>query len=75
MGKKRGFPWWLSSKESACQCRRHGFVVRLGRIPHDVKQLSLCTTAIEPVLQSLETSTTEALVPWSLCSATRDPLQ
>jgi len=19
-----GLPWWLSSKESACQCRRHG---------------------------------------------------
>jgi len=21
----RDFPWWLSGKESACQCRRHGF--------------------------------------------------
>ena len=21
----QGFPWWLSGKESACQCRRHGF--------------------------------------------------
>ena len=21
-----GLPWWLSSTESACQCRRHGFV-------------------------------------------------
>ena len=20
-----GLPWWFSSKESACQCRRHGF--------------------------------------------------
>ena len=20
-----GFPWWLSGKESTCQCRRHGF--------------------------------------------------
>ena len=20
-----GLPWWLSDKESACQCRRHGF--------------------------------------------------
>ena len=20
-----GLPWWLSGKESACQCRRHGF--------------------------------------------------
>ena len=21
----QGLPWWLSGKESACQCRRHGF--------------------------------------------------
>ena len=21
----KGLPWWLSSKESVCQCRRHGF--------------------------------------------------
>ena len=20
-----GLPWWLSDKESSCQCRRHGF--------------------------------------------------
>ena len=20
-----GLPWWLSGKESACQCRRHGY--------------------------------------------------
>ena len=23
--KERGLPWWLSGKESTCQCRRHGF--------------------------------------------------
>jgi len=23
--KGMGFPWWLSAKESACQCRRHRF--------------------------------------------------
>ena len=22
---ERGLPWWSSGKESACQCRRHGF--------------------------------------------------
>jgi len=22
---RRGLPWWLSDKESACQCRRHRF--------------------------------------------------
>ena len=26
-------PWWLSGKESACQCRRHGFKLWVGKIP------------------------------------------
>ena len=26
-------PWWLSSKESACQCRRCGFDSWVGKIP------------------------------------------
>ena len=31
-----GLPWWLSSKESACQgrsCRRHGFDPSIRKIP------------------------------------------
>ena len=28
-----GLPWWLSGKESACQCRRHGFYPRVRKIP------------------------------------------
>ena len=28
-----GHPWWLSDKESACQCRRHGFDPWIGKIP------------------------------------------
>ena len=28
-----GFPWWLSGKESTCQCRRCGFNPGLGRSP------------------------------------------
>ena len=29
-----GLPWWLSVKESTCQCRRrHGFVPWVGKIP------------------------------------------
>ena len=31
--QSRGLPWWLSSKESACQCRRLGFDPGLGRSP------------------------------------------
>ena len=25
-------PWWLSGKESTCQCRRHGFNPFVGKI-------------------------------------------
>ena len=28
-----GLPWWLSGKESACQCRRHEFNPWVGKIP------------------------------------------
>ena len=28
-----GLPWWLSDKESACQCRRHGFDPWIRKIP------------------------------------------
>ena len=28
-----GLPWWLHSKESACQCRRLGFNSWVGKIP------------------------------------------
>ena len=28
-----GLPWWLSSKESACECRRCGFDPWVGKIP------------------------------------------
>ena len=28
-----GLPWWLSGKESTCQCRRHRFDALVGKIP------------------------------------------
>ena len=28
-----GLPWWLRGKESACQCRRHGFYPWVRKIP------------------------------------------
>ena len=28
-----GLPWWLKGKESACQCRTHGFHPWMGKIP------------------------------------------
>ena len=42
-----GLPWWLSSKESACQCRRHGFDPRSRKIPGAVEQLGVCSTATQ----------------------------
>ena len=35
-----GLPWWLSGKESACQCRRYGFDPWSGKIPHATEQLN-----------------------------------
>ena len=44
-----GLPWWLSRKESTCQCRRHGSDPWSRKIPHATEQLSTRTTATEPV--------------------------
>ena len=41
--------WWLSGKESACQCRTHQFNPWCRKILHTAEQLSPCST-IEPVL-------------------------
>ena len=54
-----GLSWWLSSKDSTCQCRRQRFDPWSGTIPHATEQLSLCATVVEPVLQSPGTTTTE----------------
>ena len=31
--RRLGLPWWLSGKESACQCRKHRFDSWVGEIP------------------------------------------
>ena len=67
-------PWWLSGKESACQCRRHEFDPWSGTIPYATEQLSLCTTTTEPVLWSPRTTATETCVPRSLCSTTGEAI-
>ena len=41
----KGLPSWLSSKESASQCRRYRWS---GKIRHAAEQLSQCTTTAEP---------------------------
>ena len=59
-------------KESTCQCRRHGFNSWSRKISPASEQLSPCPTTTKPVLQSWRATTTEAYVPWSLCSPTRE---
>ena len=68
-----GRAWWLSTKESACQCRRHGFNSWSGKIPHAPEQLGSCATTTEPVLWSLGTTATEACAPQREATATRSP--
>ena len=41
-----GFPWWLSSKESSCQCSRHRFSPCVGKIPWKRK----CNLLLYPCL-------------------------
>ena len=67
-----GRPWWLSDKESSCQCRRHRFDPWSRKIPHATEQLNPCATTTEPVLWSLGAANTEAHMPYSLGSATRE---
>ena len=66
-----GLPWWLSAKEFACQCRRHGFNSWCGKIPHALEQLGSCATTTEPVLWSLGTTATEVRGPQREATATR----
>ena len=47
LNQNQGLPWWLSGKESDCQCRRHRFNPWSGKIPHAVGRLSPCTTTAE----------------------------
>ncbi|KAG5201875.1 hypothetical protein JEQ12_004638 [Ovis aries] len=68
-----GLPWWLSGKESACQCRRHEFDPQSEKIPHGMGQLSPCTTAIEPVIKSPGAATTEPTCPRA-CSPQREAI-
>ena len=63
-----GLPWWLRGKESACQCRRHGFDPWSGKIPHAVEQLSpsVCLSVAQScsTLQPHKLQPTRLLGPW-----------
>ena len=71
------FPGGAAVKESAYQCRGHGFNPWSWKIPHVAEQLShlpqllsLRCTACDPQLLSLRATTTEARTP-----RTHDPQQ
>ena len=38
---KLRLPWWSCGKESACQCREHGFDLWPRKIPHATKPMCL----------------------------------
>ena len=69
-----GLPWWVSGKESACQCRGNRFDPWLRKMPHVTEQvlwhvpqlLSLCSRAREPELLSPCATTTAACALYSL---------
>ena len=49
-------PWWLSGKESTCQCRRGRFDPWSWSIPHGMEELGPCATVTESLLSSLRTA-------------------
>ena len=53
-------PWWLSSRESSCQCRRLGFAPWSKKIPQAEEQLSPWAAALVPELWSPGTAPSEA---------------
>ena len=67
-----GFPWWLSGKESACQCRRHGFDPWPRKIPHTTEQLTPFGKTTWPVLQSPRSTSREGTAVRSSCVSTRE---
>ena len=68
-----GFPWWLTGRGSACQCRRHRFSPWSGKIPRATEQRSRCATrAREQTLLSPCAATAEARTLKSRCSMSRE---
>ena len=70
-----GFPWWLSGKESTCQCRRHGFDLWSTRMPHAKEQLTLCATTIELCSRAQEPQLLKPPHPRACALQQEKPLQ
>ena len=67
-----GLPWWVSGKESACQCRGHGFDLSSGKIPYAVGHLSPAPQLPKPTHLGLCSATRGATSVRSLCIPTRE---
>jgi len=67
-----GFPGGSLVKNPPANADHRSLIPAFGKIPHASGHLRLCTTATEPELSNPPAATTEALNPWSLCSATRE---
>ena len=55
-----GLPWWLSDKEFTCQGWRHRFNLWSRKIPHALKELSLCAALLSLCSKTLGTATKES---------------
>ena len=60
-----GLSWWLSGKESVCQCRRHRFDPWPGKIPHASAQLSPYSATTEPTCPGARAPPEEKPTPHS----------
>ena len=67
-----GLPWWVSGKESACQCRGHGFDLWSGKIPYAMGHLSSAPQLPKPAHLEPCSATREATSVRSLCTPTRE---
>ena len=65
-------PWWLSGKESTCQCRRQGFCPRARKIPHAAGQFDVphCASQLLGLCSRVWVKVTVA----QLCLALCDPM-
>ena len=67
-----GFPWWVSGKESSCQCRRHGLNPWPEMNTHAMEQLSLSITATQPTSRAQEPQLLKPACPRMLSSKRSD---
>ena len=73
-GYHGGFPWWLSGKESTCQCKRHRFNPWVGKIPWRRKWLPTPVFLASPVAQLVKNPPTMQET-WVQSLGREDPLE